>query len=263
MYKFPPVKPMSMQQIWDESFDLWLQFVAEVGKDHLFRHGTNFDEYYDALLYPKYEITLERDVDLGVDDDGIQIFGKYLPKDNTALVDRKLFQTKDPRKVFIEIHEVIGHGVLHGPFLRENASKYPKLYTTKEGIGLEDKGTSFNWKQMNTFEWQASAFAVNAFAPRNFVWCMYRKIFEVDRKIKFRGADSYILVCNNKPRRVFVRSPLQLAWVIARQIQPYFWGLSAQSLAYQVLEVAVDSNGYPQGDLSEWGSAVRIGEIIG
>jgi hypothetical protein len=51
--------------------------------------------------------------------------------------------------------------------------------------------------------------------------------------------------------------------VIAKEIQTSFWGLSAQSLAYQVLHVAVDSNGYPQGDLDEWGPAVRVGQVVG
>lgn len=130
MHIFPPIKPMSKQQIREGAFDLWREFVAEVGAEHLLRHGVDFDEFYDAVLYPKHEITLVRDVDLGVDDDGIPIFGKYLPKENTAFVDQKLFESKDPRTVFTEIHESIGHGVLHGPFLRENAKKYPELYTT-------------------------------------------------------------------------------------------------------------------------------------
>jgi hypothetical protein len=262
MYKLPPVKSMSKQQIRQEAFDLWLEFVAEVGSEYLVRHGVDFDEFYDAVLYPKHEITLVRDVDLGVDDDGVSILGKYLPKENTAFVDRKLFESNDPRKVFTEIHESIGHGILHGAFLRENAKKYPKLYTTEDGIGLTDTGNGFNWKKMNTFELQANAFAVNAFAPRNFVWCIYRKVFEMDRKIIYCGPGIYCLVCNKTPRRVYVRSPLQLAWVIAKQIQPYFWGLSAQSLSYQVLAVAVNRNNYQQGGLSEWGPAARIGEVI-
>lgn len=262
MQAFPPVNPMSKKQIQQEAFDLWLEFVVEVGAEYLLRHGVDFDEFYDSVLYPKYEITLVTNEDLGVDDDGKQIFGKYLPKDNTAFVNRKLFDNNDPRKVFTEIHEGIGHGVLHGPFLRKNANKYPKLYTTEDGIGLTDKGNGFNWKQMNTFERQANTFAVNAFAPRNFVWCLYSKMFEMDRKIRFCGPSSYSLVCNKTPRRVYVRSPLQLAWVIAKRIQPYFWGLSAQSLAYQVLAVAVDSNGYAQGDLTNWDSAVCVGEVL-
>jgi hypothetical protein len=104
---FPPVKSMSMRQIWDESFALWLRFVAEVGVNHVFRHGADFDEFYNALLYPKYEITLVTSEDLGVDD-GVPMFGKCLPKDNTAFVDPKFFDTRGPRKVFIEIHETIG-----------------------------------------------------------------------------------------------------------------------------------------------------------
>lgn len=262
MQVFPPVQSMSMQQIWDKSFALWMEFIAEVGVNHAFRHGSDFSEFYDALLYPKYEISLVTNEDLGVDGYGVPIFGKYLPNENAAFVDRKLFESNDPRKLFTEIHEAIGHGVLHGPFLRGHAKKYPKLYTTEDGIGSKGREGGFNWRQMSTFEWQANAFAFNAIAPRNFVLCMYGKVFGTTQRIKFRGPNSYNLVCNRKSRRAYVRSPLQLAWVIAKQIQHYFWGLSAESLAYQVLEVAVDCNGYARGDLSEWGPAVRIGEII-
>jgi len=262
MQTYPPPKSISKVQIRQEAFDLWLEFVAEMGVGYVLRHGVDFDDFYDAVLYPKYEITLVANEDLGVDDDGSQIFGKYLAKDNTAFVNRKLFDDNDPRKVFTEIHESIGHGVLHGPFLRENAQKYPKLYTTEDGIGLTGTGTGFNWKQMDTFEWQANAFAVNAFAPRNYVWCLYSKMFDMERKIRYCGPSTYCLVCNGTSYRVFVSSPLQLAWVIAKRMQPYFWGLSAQSLAYQVLAVAIDSNGYSQGGLNNWDSAKSIGEIL-
>ena len=185
MHEFPQVKPISKQQIRQEAFSLWLEFVAEVGAEYLLRHGVNFDEFYDAVLYPKYEINLVRDQYLGVDDDGKPIFGQYLPKENTAFVDRKLFESDDPRKVFTEIHESIGHGVLHGPFLRKTSKRYSKLYTTEDGIGFTEKGKGFNWKQMNTFEQQANAFAMNAFAPKNFVLCLYKKLFEMNRKIRF------------------------------------------------------------------------------
>ena len=115
---------------------------------------------------------------------------------------------------------------------------------------------------MNTFEQQANIFGVNAFAPRNFVWCLYSKLFGMDRKIRFYGPTTYTLTCEGLPFRLYLRHPIQLAWIIAKRIQPYFWGLSIQCLTYQVLRVAVDNNGYAQGSMDTWGAPNSIGEIL-
>ncbi len=260
MYKLPPVKPMSEQQIRHEAHQLSLKFLAEVGPEHVLRRGMNFDELYDAVLYPEYEIEFVKEENLGVDDDGVRIMGEFLPKYNTALVDKKLFDCNDPRRVFTECHEVIGHGVLHGPFLRDNARKYPKLYSTEDVIGLGSSG--FSWKQMNTFEWQANVFAANVIAPPTYVWCVLLKLFGLRSKIRFCGPRWYSLSFNEMNWPVYAASPFNLAWIIAKRIRHYFGGLSSECLAYQVLRVGIDQNGYDQGGLRSNGTVPTVGNIL-
>lgn len=237
----PYVPPMSKNHILGKTHQLWLEYLRVVGPEHVLSCGIDFDEVYDAVIYPHYEIILDKNEDLGFDDFGDPILGRFIPKDNAALINKRLFETRDPRTVFTEWHEVTGHGILHGDFLRKNAQKYQKLFTTEKGMNLIE----------NTFEWQARTFAANAAAPRIYVWCMFIKLFGMRRKIKYQGARRYSLIFNNNTWFVYVSSPLELARKIAKRMKHYFWGLSTESIAYQVLEVAIDTNGYDRGEVWE------------
>lgn len=252
MYKLPSPEPMSKLQILGKAHQLWLEYVREVGPEHVLNCGVDFDEVYDAVIYPKYEITLVKNEDLGKDDFGDPILGRFIPKENVALVDNKLFETRDPRAVFTEWHETTGHGILQGGFLRKNAQKYQKLFTTEKSMNLIE----------NTFEQQANIFAANVAAPLRYVECMFIKLFGARRKIRYCGPGKYSLCYNNNNWFVYVSSPIELAWKIAKRMKHYFWGLSAESLSYQVLEVAIDTNGYDRGKL--WGQkyASTVGDMI-
>lgn len=258
MYELPSVEPMSKVQIWQRAFEVYLEYVREVGAEHVLRHGVSFDELYDAVIYPKYEVILDRNEYLDVDDEGVPILGEFLAKENVALVDRKLFENSDPRTVFTECHEVIGHGILHGPFLRKNARKYPKLYSTEKGMGLTKGG--FDWRTLNTFEWQANAFGVNVLAPRNFVYCICIKLFDLKHKINYRGPGCYHICLNNTKFTFYIYSVKELAWKIARLMKHYFGGLSSESLSYQVLEVAISNTVYNNYRCE---FAPTLGEIMG
>jgi hypothetical protein len=233
---------MSKQLILRKAEELWVEYVQAVGADHVLTCGIDFDEVYDAVIYPRYGITLVTNKDLGFDDFGEPILGKFLPADNTALIDNKLFETQDPRRVFTEWHEVAGHGVLQGRFLQKVASKNQKLFTTPKGISLMENA-------FNTFEWQANAFAANVAAPKRYVQCIYIKLFGTQRKIRYCGPRWYSLIFNDMLWYVYAGSPMNLAWKIAKRIRHYFWGLSIETIAYQVLDVVVDQNGYNRGEL--------------
>lgn len=248
----PEPPPISKVQILENAHIVWLEYIKEVGPEYVLRCGVDFDKVYEAVLYPKYEIFLDREQDLGVDDFGDPILGRFIPKENTALIDKKLFELRDPRRVFTEWHETAGHGILHGAFLRKNVSRKAKLFTTEKSMKLIE----------NTFEWQANTFGVNVAAPRIYVWCMYRKLFGTNRKIRFCGPCRYCLILNNKHWYFYATSPYQLAWIIAKKMQHYFWGLSAQSLTYRVLEVAIDNNGYGQGDFGQRGFACQWSKVV-
>jgi len=253
MYEFPCIRPMSKELIRHEAHLLWVKYVQEVGPEHVLNYGVDFNEFYDALIYPQYEIELVRDQTLGVADDGSPILGEFLPKDNTALVDKSLFETGDHRLIFTASHEVIGHGILHGPFLREHAKKYPKLLSTERSTGLT--ASSFDWRQMNTFERQANAFAAHVIAPCTYIWCLWVKLFGTRRKMRYCGPGRYHLTFKDMSLPVHINSPFQLAWIIAKKMQHYFWGLSAQCISYQVAEAVIDYRGYELGDRVPWGKA--------
>ena len=79
---------MSEESIEQEAHHLWVDYVLEVGREHVLDHGVDFNEMYDSVIYPRYEIDLDRGQVLGEDDDGVQILGEFLPLENVALVDR-------------------------------------------------------------------------------------------------------------------------------------------------------------------------------
>src|SRR3954469_8438259 len=71
--------------------------------------GINFDVVFETLIYPKYEIALVEDQDLGFDESGEKSFGKFDVEENTAYIDVSLRpELKDPRRIFTCWHEVGG-----------------------------------------------------------------------------------------------------------------------------------------------------------
>jgi hypothetical protein len=256
MYQLPNPPAMSEQQIRWKAQSIFLEYVREVGESYLFSHGIDFDEVYDAVIYPRYEIELVKTEDLGVDDDGTEILGEFLPRDNTALISKRLFDNIDPRRVFTECHEVTGHGILHGQFLRRNASKYPKLYTTEKVINK----TGDIWKKFNTFEWQANTFAASFIAPAGYVLALYWKLFGAKKRVNYIGPGRYSFCYNGNTFYVNAASPYQLAWIIAKRMKHYFWGLSTESLSYKVLEAAIETNGFTNRDFGGAGIPQHLGE---
>lgn len=245
-----PFEPMSALQIRERAHSLWLEYIREVGPEYVLKNGVSFDEVFDAVIYPHYEITLIKDYDLGADDFGDPILGQFMPKENTALVSSRLFQTRDPRRVFTEWHEVAGHGVLHGPFLRKNARKFRTLNSTEKSMNRIE----------NTFELQANTFAANIAAPLNFVYCMWVKLFGMWRKIRYIGPGYYDLCLTSGTKlHCYIGSRSELAGKIADLMRPYFGGLSNQSLSYQVQRVCIENaanNNY------ECEFAPTLGEVL-
>ena len=251
MYQLPSPEPMSELQIIEKAYQLFKKVIRELGENHVLNVGFDFEEAYDAVIYPDYEIQLIKNEDLGVDDDGCEILGQFLPKDNVALINKKLYENSDPRRVFTAVHEVVGHGILQGKFLRDNSSKYPKLYDTEESISVMG----------NTFERQANTMAANFITPGPFVLFLFMKLFRTKKKINYIGPRRYSLYFNGTDYFVNVSSPFELAWQIAKRIKHYFWGLSTESIAYRVLEVAINQNGFNNKDFGLY-KAQPISNII-
>jgi hypothetical protein len=235
MFVLPCPEPMSAEQIAQEAHKFWLDIVNVLGKEHILQKGIIFDEVYDNVIYPRYEIYLDKETDLGVDYEGNEILGEFLPADNTALVSKRLYSLNDKRTVFTQWHEVCGHGILQGKFIRKNKIKYPKLYTTQKTINLIS----------NTFEFQANCFGAHLAAPISLIRCICIMFFGTDR-FNYIGPGSYNLYVNGRDFKFFIESPQELAKRIAMFIQKYFGGLSIESLSYQILKAVVDCRAYNQ-----------------
>lgn len=250
MIQFPSPEPMSYNQILERAHLFWLEVVKEFGPDHLLKNGINFNEIYDAVIYPKYEISLDKSVNLGFDEDGDQILGQFIIDRNAALISSELCDNNDPREIFTCWHEVAGHGVLQEPYLKKTIKKDIQLYTTQRSITLFE----------SNFERQANLFAANVAAPKNFVYAIYINIFGMERRIKYCGPMRYSL----NYKTVYASSPLNLAYHIAKRMKRFFGGLSTESLSYQVLDVCVDMNGYNRGEFFKISQATqKISNVIG
>ena len=249
--RFPSPKPMSEQMIREKALGLFWDYVREVGEGYILRNGVNFDDMYDAIIYPRYEISLDTKIDLGYNENDEEILGQFIPEDNIARISERLVINNDPRRIFTTVHEVVGHGVLHGNFLRETKKDYPALYSTDKSMKFE-----------NTFEWQANTMAKNFICPEGLVLALYWKVFGTRRKIPYVGPRRYCLNVNGKGCSVWAASPYQLAWEITKRIKHYFWGLSKESITYQVLNVAVEANGYSNRDFGYSRKTESIGGLL-
>ncbi|MCA9078864.1 MAG: hypothetical protein KDA93_27825, partial [Planctomycetaceae bacterium] len=96
--------------------------------------GISFDVIYEDYIYPEFEIRLVENCQLGVDDTGCKILGQYETESNTVFIDECISaQTNDPRRTFTLWHEVGGHGVLQGEWLKKHLSR---IITTDESIQI-------------------------------------------------------------------------------------------------------------------------------
>ena len=255
MYQLPQPKAMSKNQIVAQADELWEEYVREVGWRYVVENGIKFDDVYEALIYPKYEIILEKNEYLGVDDFGDPILGQFIPKEKTALISKQLFESNDPRVVFTEWHEVCGHGILHGSLLRKSANRLLKLNTTQKAI--DDFFKYFE----SRFEWQANVYAANIGAPKILVACMYIKLFNMKHRFLYRGADHYTLHFCGRDFRFYIGSLQELGWQIGRLMKHRFGGLSAECLSYQVLDAVIDSK-VENKSANECDFVNRVGNVI-
>lgn len=251
-YELPCPMPMSMSCVRKKAESLFWDYVQVVGVDYIIRNGIDFNEAYDAIIYPRYEIILDCNTYLDGDNDDDEILGQYLPKDNVAIINKTLIDSNDPRRVFTTVHEVVGHGILHGDYLRKTGRDFPALFSTEKSMRLMD----------NTFEAQANTMAAHFISPLGLVLALFKKVFGTWDKIRYTGPGKYRLNVNGMSRSVWAQSPYQLAWQVAIRLKQYFGGLSTESLMYRVLEVAIDSNGYGNRDFGSQGKVDSIAEII-
>jgi hypothetical protein len=226
-----PAPPFSKGQIISMAGELIAEHVRVVGRKEILSQGLSFNQVYETVIYPKYEIEIVEDEDLGVDEDGKKILGCFDIEHDRAYIDPSLARERsDPRRTFTLWHEVGGHGVLQGEWLRA------QLSARKHGGRLVTTEESLSSATQQRLERQANVFAAHASAPAWLVDTAIALIFQPTKPFVYFRPGYYWLDMRGSQRRFRVSSFEDLCCLIAKEIKHKFDGLSTESLSYRVAE---------------------------
>lgn len=224
--------PFRRNEIIELAEQITFKYARSVGNERA-QLGISFDLVFDNVIYPEYEIELVDDKDLGEDDEGSKILGCFDPVNNTAYIDACLQpSTHDRRRAFTCCHEVGGHGVLQGQWLRsewKRLNRQSAIITTQASLTPETE---------HLLERQANLFAAHLAAP---TWLLIHVIqrvfgFEPHHRFRYTGAGLYSFALRSGTQRCEVRSFDGLCQKIAYYIRGWFGGLSVEALSYRVME---------------------------
>lgn len=208
---------------------LTYRYVEEIKQNAIL--GMNFDVLYDHVIYPDYGILVEEGCSLGYDADGVKILGQFEPATNTAYMDADLaVGACDPRRVFTLYHEVVGHGVLQGDWLRsefDRLSRSERITTTE--ITLDRKTSS-------VFERQANLFAAHVAAPGWLLNYWMRTRLRLEHPVRFTGRGQYCVDDAGHTSVYFADTADEVCRRLAWSLKVFFGGLSVEALSYRVAE---------------------------
>ncbi len=191
------------------------------GRRGLLTQGLQFDRVYEEFVYPNYGIVLDEKKALGVDETGRKILGYFEPSTNTAFIDVSL--RDDPRRTFTLWHEVAGHGILQGDWLRSQIEC--GVVTTEQDLSPDT---------IDVLERQANLFATHAAAPSWLVDAMIVRVFHPTKPFLYFGPCTYWLEANGRSSPYHIFSFDDLCQTIAWRMQEYFGNLSKEALGYRV-----------------------------
>lgn len=224
-------------QIIQSAKRLSRQYAEKVGLRLVLAGGLTFESVHKHFILPYYGIQLIEDIDLGVTGDGKKILGQYDVENNIAYLDSCMNRDKgDPRRVFTCWHEVGGHGILQGDWLRSELRRIdrnPMIVTTE---------TSITPQTTAVLERQANLFAAHAAAPHWLITHAVQRTFQLSRPFRFIGPGVYCFDVGSGTRYRDIGSFGELCRVIAHYIHGYFGGLSKEALGYRIEEsrIAID-----------------------
>ena len=231
----PRLKPevLTNREIQNRAEQLTLDYAEQVGLDEA-RLGISFQAVYEELIYPDYGVELQEGLDLGVDESGNKIYGKYLAMENVVQIDRIISHDHNhPQRAFTYWHEVAGHGVLQGEWLRKQLKR-------QGGSGcIATTENSLSFDAVNVLERQANVFAARAGAPNWLLYHVVDETMDLTRPIQYRGPSKYSLQIRGKTETVTVKSFEHLCWIIGKRIQFRFGWLSAEALGYRIAETSM------------------------
>lgn len=218
--------------IIDGARRLMARYEGIVGRDYVLHHGLHFDDFYEKLIYPEFRVDLYEDEDLGDDANGVKLLGRYDVKRNTAHLDRIISrEADDPRRTFTCWHEVAGHGVLQGNWLRDQLGR--------EGSSefVEVTEYSISPATERTLEWQANLFAAHLAAPDWLVNYAMHTTFKPKRPFPFFEPGIYWLDVHGLRLRKYIVDAGDLCGWIGSKISGFFGGLSAEAVGYRVMDL--------------------------
>lgn len=231
------IKPPRYTRTYIEqvAHSLVIEYIRLGRGAQLLKLGYSFEELFDSVIYPTYQIELIEDAPLGFAPGGGEILGAYDPEANRAFISPCL--KNDPRRIFTCFHEVVGHGVLQGDWLREQSHI---LNLDAETIVTTE--VSLLPSTVSALERQANFCAAATAAPRPLLWRFANRTFDCrGRPIRFGGREKrHCLHVHGKDIWYDdVESAFDLAKITASKIKHLFWGLSNECLAYRLLEAGI------------------------
>lgn len=227
---------LSKEEIRITAYRLLGQYRDAVSQDFQNLHAIEFFHFYKAVIAPIFGTVIVEDVDLPPTSDGIQRLGTYEIAANRAII---ALPVCDPRRTWTLWHEVVGHGVLHGPYFRHI------LDEASRGGAIDVTAISISDQSRLEIERQANYLAASVAAPLDLVTYWVRRIFGIrkqDRPIRYTGAQSYTLSVNGKTLPFDISSHHDICRVVASKIRTFFGGMSVESLAYRVAETGLVQN---------------------
>lgn len=223
--------PYSRSEIIRTAEDLIRRYVAAVGREKILQYGMCFKDLYEHVVYPDFEIELIDGEAIGIGDAGGKNLGLFDVEGNTVFIDNSIGpHSGDPRRTFTLHHEVLGHGVLHGPWLRSDIKRLrqaPFFVTTE---------ASLDPAVMNTLEQQANLLAAHTSAPAWLIEAAIILCFRPTKPFVYFEPCEYWLDVRGQNRRYHVGSFNELCRLVAFHIRGKFDGLSIESLSYRVRE---------------------------
>ena len=223
--------PFSDRRIVQTAEELTKKYVRATNPDPVL-FSINFDHIYENYIYPEYEIALEEDCNLGRDEHGKKILGRFDVDTNTAYIDASLGPgSRDPRRTFTCWHEVGGHGVLQGQWLRRELSGFQharSIVTTEESI---DGRTHYELDR------QANLFAARAAAPTWFLQQVVQETYQPTHPLRYTGPGRYCFNVNRATRYHHADDFGHLCRIAAYYISWRFGGLSHEALGYRLVQI--------------------------
>lgn len=207
---------------------------------------TTFDVIFENYIYPRYEINLIEDEDLGFAHDGSKNLGVTFPKKNTVYIDRCLhYSQRDRRRTFTLWHEVGGHAILQGPWLRGQLEPHDSatslLVTTERELDADT---------VILLERQANLFASHAAAPSWLLHHVMEQSFRLTRAVRFIGPGEYSFVTNGRTHNEFCPTAWHAAYCLARLLPNRFGDLSYEALSYRILNAGYVNDCTARSDMA-------------